>query len=248
MPGSSGWRIGGLRFAPSRAITLVTLLLLPLLVALGFWQLDRAAQKEALEKMYRQRASDAPVRLDRTVTDAGALRYRQVQLRGRFDAGHTVLRDNAVHAGRAGYEVLTPLQTEPDGLWVLVNRGWIPQGSTRARLPEITTPDHVVELRGLIDLPPERGLLLGEGQTPGWPKVVQYVDLEQLSWQMGYPLQPYWVRLDPDARDGFARDWRLGSLGKERHQAYAFQWFALAGALLIIYMVVSLSRDAGHER
>lgn len=247
MPASSGWRIGGLRFAPSRATTVATVVLLPLLVALGFWQLDRAAQKEALETLYRQRASDAPVRLDRPVTDAGALRYRKVQLRGRFDAGHTVLRDNAVHAGHAGYEVLTPLRTEPDGLWVLVNRGWIGQGATRARLPEISTPDHVVELRGVVDLPPGKGLLLGEAQTPGWPKVVQYVDLEQLSWQMGYRLQPYLVRLDADAPFGFARDWHLASVDKERHQAYAFQWFALAAALLIIYLVVSSSRDAEHE-
>ncbi|MCD6062003.1 MAG: hypothetical protein K0S16_2314, partial [Moraxellaceae bacterium] len=52
--------------------------------------------------------------------------------------------------------------------------------------------------------------------------------------------------------DGFVRDWspsaRLG-IPPEKHYAYAFQWFSLAAAVLVVLIAVNLrkERSPGHE-
>src|SRR5690625_517931 len=59
---AAGMRLGRYRFQPSLWPSLAVLLLLPLLLGLGFWQLDRAEQKRAwlaqLERAAQQDALD----------------------------------------------------------------------------------------------------------------------------------------------------------------------------------------------
>jgi surfeit locus 1 family protein len=50
------------------------------------------------------------------------------------------------------------------------------------------------------------------------------------------------VYLDADEPDGFLRDWRPQLLSPEKHLGYAMQWFAMALALVVIYVVVNLRR------
>jgi surfeit locus 1 family protein len=228
------------RFRPSLAATLATVALLPILLALGLWQLDRAEQKRALEALYAARMHDDPVRIDHPIGDPATLRYRAVELEGRFDAARTVLLDNRVRRGRAGYEVLTPLQLTHSGLWVLINRGWVPQPYSRDQLPPIETPDEAVRLRGIIDLPPGKPLALGDDE-PG-STVIQAVDLGDLSQRFGHELQPAVILLDPASGYGFERDWQVTPLGADRHSAYALQWFSLAAALVVLYIVAGRSR------
>jgi len=47
------------------------------------------------------------------------------------------------------------------------------------------------------------------------------------------------VLLDPAAPDGYRRNWRPSDFGPERHIGYAFQWFALAVTLVILYLAWS---------
>jgi surfeit locus 1 family protein len=231
-----------IRFSPSLPSTLVALLLLPALAALGLWQLDRAEQKRTLQTLYAERVQDAPIRFDQAVTDPAALRYRPAELTGRFDPVHTFLLDNRVYRGRAGYEVFTPFQVQGTGLWVLVNRGWAPQGASRHDLPPIATPERVVDLRGVINVPPGRTLVLGEEADPSVPEVIQRVDIPRLSMHTGVELQPVVVLLAPESPYGFVREWQPAPAGAERHLAYAVQWFAMAIALLVVYLVISTRR------
>ena len=140
-----------------------------------------------------------------------------------------------------GYEVLSPLQSR-SGLWVLVNRGWMAAGDDRRELPRIETPQAMVELRGIISLPPGKTLILGEQEAPGWPKVIERVELTRLSQQLGRELQPVVILLAPASPYGFAREWQVTPMGAQRHLAYAFQWFSLAAVLLIVYLVVNTRR------
>jgi surfeit locus 1 family protein len=233
--GRLGFRCASVEFSASFGVTALTLLLAAMLVSLGVWQLERGWYKEALEDLHRARTNDEAVRLSAPINDAEALRYRRVVLRGRYDPAHLVLLDNRVQAGRVGYEVFSPLLLETPGLWLLIDRGWVPQGETRVQLPEVTTPTGVTELAGLLDFPPGKTLTLGETETPGWPKVVQHVDLRQLSQRLGHPLQPMVVLLDARAPFGFLRRWQVTPMGAGRHFAYAVQWFAMAVVLLLLY-------------
>ena len=114
--------------------TVVTLLAVAVFVLAGNWQRGRMQQKLALGEQLAA-ATAAPVApLPAGDVDWSAWRFRVVEARGRYDAGRQILVDNRVHAGRAGYHVVTPLVIE-DGRAVLVNRGFVPAGPTRDVLP-----------------------------------------------------------------------------------------------------------------
>lgn len=247
-------RIGDVVFRPGLWPTVATLLLLVLLISLGFWQLNRAEQKRELLAAYGDRPVDAPVRLDEEFRFGPDWRFRRAQVEGRFDAAHQFLLDNRVHRGRVGYFVLTPLRLARSGHAILVNRGWVPQGATRGDLPALPVPDAdaPVMIEGLIDFPPEQVFALGEGEDrdPGWPKVLQRVRLPLQAEQLGVPLLPAVLLLDPEHPAGFVRDWHPVVFGPERHVGYAVQWFALALVLAVLYLWVSIGRagGAGEQR
>src|SRR6185312_11348887 len=64
-------------------------------------------------------------------------RFQRVSVAGRYDAMYQFLLDNRINEGRAGYEVLTPLDLD-DGRTVLVNRGWVPFSGYREKLPDVS--------------------------------------------------------------------------------------------------------------
>ena len=119
-------------------ITLAALLAFAVALALGFWQLSRASQKEAWQAHIDQQAA-AP-RLDgpalAMLPDPVLEMHRGVLLRGRWLPAHTVFLDNRPMNGKTGLYVATPLQLEGSSAVVLVLRGWVARNFVdRARLP-----------------------------------------------------------------------------------------------------------------
>jgi len=238
-------RIGSYEFRPAVWPSVVGLLLLVVLMSLGFWQLDRAAQKRVLLEAYGDRPTDAAIRIENNFVPGADWRYRRAQVIGAYDRDHQFLLDNRVYQGRVGYHVLTPLRLARGDAAVLVNRGWVPQGATRADLPPLPAPSELeLSIEGLIDFPPQKVFVLGEGEDrdPGWPKVLQQVRLELQTQQLGVRLLPMVLLLDKDQPGGFVREWNPVVVGPERHVGYAVQWFALAAALVILYLWVNLKR------
>lgn len=222
-------------------LSLLTALLLPLLLSLGFWQLRRAHEKLELQEQYAARQQEAPVALAE-LDLAQDLQYRQVVLTGRFDNTHNFLLDNRIHEGRAGYDLVTPLITSDDTV-VFVNRGWLPQGPTREQLPAPDAIDGIVTLRGSIYVPVGAPLLLGAPMAPeGWPRVIQALDPVPMASEAGlHPafVFPYSIRLAEGAPGVLVRDWPVISTTPARHRGYAVQWFAMAAVLLGLYLYYS---------
>lgn len=222
-------------------LTLLTALLLPLLLSLGFWQLRRADEKAALQEQYTARQFELPVALERL--NAGEdLQYRQVEFSGRYDNAHNYLLDNRIHQGRAGYDLITPFVTDTQKV-VLVNRGWLPQGATRQDLPALEAIEGRVTVRGTIYVPVGRQLTLGViNENESWPQVIQTLDPIPAGTLAGYRVAdvfPYSVRLADGAPGVLVRDWPIVSMTPERHQGYAVQWFAMATMLLGLYLYYS---------
>ena len=71
--------------------------LIALFVSLGWWQLDRAAEKNSLRSLF---ASDAPT--SRLTADMPVTRYQNIETFGNYDSGHQVLIDNMFVEGRSG--------------------------------------------------------------------------------------------------------------------------------------------------
>jgi surfeit locus 1 family protein len=244
-------RIGKRVFAPGLAGTLATALLLPCLLALGFWQLERAEQKRALIAAY-EAGADRLIEVGSVAALQRLPRYQRVRLRGHYEPARQVLLDNMPsQQGRPGYQVLTPLRL-PDGDVVLVNRGWVPLGTTRESLPEIAVGAGSRDVTGRLAGLPRPGLRVGEApafDAPNWPLVLNYPTAEQLADLYDEPIAESLVLLDPEDGDGYERAWeaRFG-FGPERHVGYAVQWFALAAALLAIYVGVNLRHSPATKQ
>ncbi len=237
--------LGPFEFRPGLWPSVVTLLLLVLLLGLGFWQLDRAEQKRRLVTQFQGGVSADPIQVDAKLQAAPDLEYQPATVRGRLDPVHQFLLDNRIHQGVVGYEVLTPLLLPEDDVVLLVNRGWVPRGMHREQLPDVSLKEEWVQLRGQLKSPPQKVFTLGEGEDRhlGWPKVLQQIRLELQAEQLGKSLLPMLLLLDPDQDQGYVRQWEpvLG-FGPERNVGYALQWFSLALALLVIFLLVNSKR------
>jgi surfeit locus 1 family protein len=225
---------------PSLLGVALTAIGMALFIRLGFWQLDRAEQKQAL---LDQQAAGQQQLIDITPSNAARLpRYQRVRVTGHYDSAHQILLDNMPsHAGQPGYRVLTPMQT-PAG-WLLVDRGWLPLGATRSELPDIDVGEDERTITGTLDALPRAGLEIEppamDANAP-WPRVLSFPKQTALERQLGRKLLPGLVLLDASLPDGYERI-REGHIGlrPERHIGYAVQWFALAAAAAISFIVTS---------
>ena len=107
------------RWHPGWKMTLFVALLLPLVIGLGWWQLERAETKSRFESAYLDQISALAYEPGPTAED-----FARLKLSGRYDGDRYFLLDNAIRRGQAGYEVLHPLLLDT-GERGLVNRGWV---------------------------------------------------------------------------------------------------------------------------
>jgi surfeit locus 1 family protein len=232
-------------------VTLAALAAASLTARLGWWQLDRAAQKTALQAAIDERSRLDPVdsaALAASSAAAAQQHHRRVQLVGRWSPAHTVYLDNRQQQGsRPGFFVLTPLVLA-DGRALIVQRGWAARDAQdRARLPAAPTPAGEVTLHGRIAPPPAR---LFEFDAAASGPLRQNLDLDSFRRETGLALLPLSVlQTEPAPADGLARDWPAPLAGVSKHHGYAFQWFGLAALIVILYVRFQLfptRRRAGH--
>lgn len=203
--------------------------------SLGAWQMRRAAEK--IELQHAIEAKEALPPLGATELRAqpqSALLHRTVVLKGTWIAEHTVYLDNRQMQARPGFYVVTPLRIENSGAVALVERGWVPRNfERRDKLPPVETPNGVVEVRGRMAPGPAK--LYEFNSTDAGP-IRQNLDLERFRAETGLPLLGVSIQQLGPPSEGLLREWPAPSLGIERHWGYAFQWWALAGLIAILYV------------
>ena len=227
---SPRWRFGLVSVAAALGVA-VTL-------SLGRWQLQRAAYKENLQSTAQQQAA-LPV-LDANALlalDAVAVRQqlqRRTAVRGIWLPQHTVALDNRQMLDKQGFFILTPLQLQPSGDLVLVQRGWLPRNfQQRETLMPFATPASTVDVDATIALAPSRLFDLG-GLESG--PIRQNVDLAAFVRETDLPLREFMLIQQGPPSDGLLREWAAPNLGIERHYGYAFQWFSLALLIAGLYL------------
>ncbi|MGP1681485.1 MAG: SURF1 family protein [Giesbergeria sp.] len=228
-------------------VTFVGIVGMVLTAGLGVWQLARAAQKGDMAAEMASRNSGAPLGAAQLVQQLAALPhgetpdhmlYRPVLLRGHWLPDYTVYLDNRPMDGHQGFFVLTPLQLAAEKSVVLVQRGWIPRNFLdRNVLAEVATPPGEVEVSGHLAPEPTPMFSLGSGQSePGFLRIRQNLRLAEFRVETGLPLAGLAVVQDGTASQGLLRNWAPISLGVEKNYGYAFQWFALCGLILGLYV------------
>ena len=241
-------QFGSWNFRPTLWPSLATLISFPLLLSLGFWQLDRATEKEQVMEKFEANYNGASIDLNTNLSDRNdpaAMQWRNITVAGNFESTRQFLLDNQPMNFKTGYLVFTPFKLNDNPTRVLINRGWVPANPDRRILPEISISEENLTISGTAKKPPFSGVVLSEDLSENLENGlirIQQVDLEKIAATTGETFLPYIIRLDKDDPRGYQRDWVLPGSGAEKHYGYAFQWFAMAAALIIIYFVVNFKR------
>ena len=167
---------------------------------LGYWQLGRALEKEEQIAQFLKRGTLPALKLTKklSLTKLPQLEFRSAVVRGHYLQGRQFLLDNRTHSGVAGYHVLTPLRLSTTEMVVLINRGWIPAGGDRSAPSLTEAPVGEQELKGLLALPREDLLVLGQTgyeETIRWPAIIQRVEIQAISGRLGRSVLPVTLAL-----------------------------------------------------
>lgn len=229
-------------FTPSALMTVITLATVVLFIMLGLWQLERADFKESIKAKYESRLK-APYEQFMAGDSLVDIDYRKLILEGEFDIERTILVDNRVFQGRAGYEVLTPFILSASRQIVLVNRGWVALGNSRAVLPVIQMPKELRRVKGIASVPTTDGFRMGT-VSPGdsWPQVVPFVDIGAMQASFSGELLPIVLWLAPEQAGFYQRDWNPVWADPDKSRAYALQWFIFTIIAIGLYLGLNLRK------
>lgn len=232
---------------------ILTLLVFVGLLMLGNWQLNRAIEKEQrLAKMVQiqqQYALSIPqiLTLQQKQTDQSYINDFPVAITGEFLSNIIFLLDNQTNAGSLGYRVYQVLQS--DDYSVLVNLGWVQGSINRAEYPELQSVSGKVKVKGNIRLIEKGMTLMSQNyEDVSWPFRVQQIELDKFSSLIGHQLLPFVVYLDKNELLGYEKNWQPIVMPPEKHRGYAFQWFSLAIAwlLLMVWACYKFSKNSGR--
>lgn len=238
--------ISGWRFKPRLWSTLGAAVVVTIMVQLGNWQLSRAQEKEARQERLDLLSQEPAVVLPPTEVKLEDFQYRQVEARGEYVPGHTIYLDNKIYRGVAGYHIITPLRIGTSSMHVLVNRGWAPADRDRSRLPEAVPPSGQVSVSGIATTATQKTLELSQDLVSG--RVWENLNIDRYRSATGLTLQPVMILQKDDVQDGLVRQWPRPDSGSAKNLGYAVQWFAMALAVLIIYLVLSGKRERFEKK
>lgn len=243
MAATARWRAG--------VVLLATIVGVGVTARLGLWQLDRAAQKTAIQTQIDTRRTLPPLDnagLARMAEAATPQYYRRAVLRGHWLSDRTVFLDNRQMNGVPGFFVTTPLQLEGQAEAVVVQRGWVPRDfRDRTALPTLRTPSGTTTVEGLIAPPPSR---LYEFAPQASGTIRQNLDLSAFARESHLALLPLSVLQSASAAtagDGLLRQWALPTLDIQQNYGYAFQWFSLCALMAGLYVWFQLIRPAERK-
>lgn len=218
-------------------ITIAAVAGIAVTISLGLWQWGRGERRTALHEAVQAQEQSGAV----DVRDLLAVReedprllHRPVVLRGQWVPERTIYLDNRQVNAVPGFYVVTPLRIEGSQAVVLVQRGWVQRDfERRERLPPVQTPEGIVEVRGRVAPPPAK---LYAFSTEEKGTIRQNLDLAAFRAETGLPLLPVSVQQTGRPSEGLLRQWPEAGSGAEKNYGYAFQWWAIAALIAILYV------------
>jgi len=227
-----------LRFFIPASLIVATL---ALLISLGFWQLDRADEKRAIEDQIAS-ANSGDVEIVASNEFLKEKEYYHVRLQGSYIDDKQFIYDNQIVDQISGYYVLTPLVLKGDSKAVLINRGFIPWNGRRDKLADIDIAGKLTEVKVQISKPVKRMELEASELTGDFPVLIQALDLDEISTIASLDFASVIGLLSPESGNGFVRQWEPYTGSIERHIGYAIQWFLMALVLAFIGIRLALKQ------
>ncbi|ALG66491.1 SURF1 family protein [Beggiatoa leptomitoformis] len=219
------------------------LVLCPLFIGLGIWQLDYAQQKQQEKKDY-QEYSRSPALLINDAEQIKILKQGQrVKIKGQYLNELHVLLDEQYLQGQAGYVVFSPFQIENSNSIIWVNRGWLAIDVNQI-IPSLTAETTPQTLMGVLTQPPAPTQQLTNNTSKQYSTQllqVQALDYQQLSQTLQRATPPYVLLLLTPQEERFQRFPDSYDTTPNKYYAYAYQWFAFAFALSFLYILFGIT-------
>lgn len=227
---------------PGRLVAVVAVILAAAFLWLGFWQITRLRERQAVNASLAGRAVAPPVPISGLPTDTANAHYRRVSVAGAYDYANEIVLTLRSRDGSPGVNIVTPLRAAGNDTALLVVRGWVysPDGMT----VDLTRWREEPQLNGsgfVETYPPARK---GVNASPTRANAYRWLDRQELEKRFRYPLEPYYVVLTSPAADT-TKDTpprlTVPPMDEGPHRGYAIQWFSFA-AISIIGTILFLRR------
>lgn len=218
-------------------MSVFVLVMLPVLISLGSWQLSRAAEKRMLIEAFMEKVGGLAI----TFVGDQIEDFQRVRLTGRF-VEEIFLLDNQVYQGDVGYWTLQVFETE-GGKRLIVNRGFISAPDMREKLPQI--PEVMQNSAGVVTTVgvawPFTGLLpiwADESWSGDWPLRIQRLDIAKMAALVNaYDKE---IRLEQGQPGTLQAAPMNNTFDEAKHLGYAAAWFGLAITLALGYIILGI--------
>ncbi len=210
--------------------------------------MERLQWKEGLIAQRNAALHAAPVPVPATLDDATTLEFHPVRATGVFLNDHELYLNAQNAHGDAGVDIVTPLRLD-DGRTLMVNRGFVPTARQSPATRAIGNSYGKVAVTGLLRVvqidqrssftPPN------EPARNSW----FFIDLPAMAKAAGIDtVLPFYLDADatPNA-GGFPVGGQTITDLPNDHLQYAITWYALAAALVAIYIRFAVMRRHGEK-
>lgn len=213
-----------------------------ILLALCVWQIDRYSWKiDLIDKINSQLAA-APVEMPMGELVPADWQYRRVSLTGTFDHSKEIHLFAVADPGREGFQIITPFIRAGTGEVVLVNRGWVPKDNVDPSTRREGQLDGEMTVTGIVREPYGKDWSFMPDNNPE-KNVWLYRELKLMAAHLNLEVAPVFVELDKsDIPGGLPIGGQTRVSLPNNHIQYAFTWFGLAIAMLVIFVIYGLKR------
>ncbi len=172
--------------------------------------------------------------------------WHRVSMSGEFLNDKNIILDNQIVEEKAGFLIYTPFKILDSNKIILVNRGWYPLSNSRKDIPNIPPIKEIQTIEGEISKMPSPGISLGKVITEKLDESsfrLQKMDYEVLSSLISKDLMRYAVKLKKPIFDKtYVLDSGMPVPDSDKNYGYAFQWFAMAFTLFIIFIRLGVKK------
>ena len=236
------------RFHFTLPLTIAFLIVFSILIKLGLWQLERADHKKNLNESYKLRQAEKVIDLNvhKSINSKESILWRRVSLNGSFYKEKNLIVDNQIFKHEAGFNILTPFKIDGTGMTILINRGWHKNLINREQIPVIKNVDNIDQINGYAVKIPVPGINLGGSNIEIINASLarfQRINVDEINNFYQANFLPYMVYLNPLIDDEYISNFKLPVPDSEKNYGYAFQWFAFALTLLIIFLRLGITKN-----
>lgn len=231
-----------------RAALFLVLIGCGVLIGLGTWQVERRAWKAELIATMDARLALPRANLSALLAGGEPEDFRPVSVTGIFLHDQEMYLAARSYQSRLGYHVVTPLLRDDGaagGQAVLVDRGWIPVDRLAPASRAAGQVPGKVTVEGILRRPAKPGAFTPDNRPdqnrwywPDLPAMGAHAGLAQVApvlIEAGPAPNPGGLPIGGQTRVNLPND----------HLQYAITWYALAAALVVLYLVSRGRRAAG---